>query len=328
MRAVLCNEWGGPERLLLKDMPSPAIRDGAVRIAVHAAGVNFADLLLISGQYQEKPAFPFTPGMEVAGVVTEVGAGVKDIKVGDRVMALIGTGAYTEEVIAPADRVYRIPDAMDFPSAAGFPVAYGTSHGAFDWRARLQPGEWVLVLGAAGGVGLTAVEIAKAMGAKVIAAAGSPDKLALAQQHGADHLLDYSREDIRERVKAITGGRGVDVVYDPVGGDAFDASLRSIAWGGRILIIGFAGGRIPQIPANILLVKNIDVIGFYWGSYQSRKPELLRQGYAQLFRWFEEGKLKPHVSQTFDLAHAAGALDSLRQRKSTGKVVLTTSLRA
>ncbi len=328
MRAVLCNEWGGPEKLLLKDMPSPAIREGAVRIAVHAAGINFADLLLISGQYQEKPAFPFTPGMELAGVVTEVGAGVKDLKAGDRVMALIGVGAYAEEVIAPADRVYRIPDAMDFPSAAGFPVAYGTSHGAFDWRAHLQPGEWALVLGAAGGVGLTAVEIAKAMGAKVIAAAGSQEKLRLAKQHGADHLIDYSREDIRERVKAITGGRGADVVYDPVGGDAFDASLRSIAWGGRILIIGFAGGRIPQIPANILLVKNIDVIGFYWGSYQSRKPDLLRQGYAQLFRWFEEGKLKPHVSQTFDLANAAGALDSLRQRKSTGKVVLTTSLGA
>jgi NADPH:quinone reductase len=328
MRAVLCNEWGGPEKLLLQNMPSPVIREGTVRIAVHAAGINFADLLLISGQYQEKPAFPFIPGMELAGVVTEVGAGVKDIRVGDRVMALIGTGAYTEEVIAPADRVYRIPDAMDFPSAAGFPVAYGTSHGAFDWRARLQPGEWVLVLGAAGGVGLTAVEIAKAMGAKVIAAAGSQDKLTLAQQHGADHMIDYSREDIRERVKAITGGRGVDVVYDPVGGDAFDASLRSIAWGGRILIIGFAGGRIPQIPANILLVKNIDVIGFYWGSYQSRKPDLLRQGYAQLFRWFEEGKLKPHTSHTFDLAHVASALDSLRQRKSTGKVVLTTSLGA
>src|SRR5258708_7070250 len=249
MRAVLCNEWGGPEKLLLKDMPSPAIREGAVRIAVHAAGINFADLLLISGQYQEKPAFPFTPGMELAGVVTEVGAGVKDLKAGDRGMALSGAGA-------------------------------------------------------------------------------SKEKLGLAKQHGADHLIDYSREDIRERVKAITGGRGADVVYDPVGGDAFDASLRSIAWGGRILIIGFAGGRIPQIPANILLVKNIDVIGFYWGSYQSRKPDLLRQGYAQLFRWFEEGKLKPHVSQTFDLAHVAGALDSLRQRKSTGKVVLTTSLGA
>src|SRR5258708_863941 len=230
MRAVLCNEWGGPEKLLLKDMPSPAIREGAARIAVHAAGINFADLLLISGQYQEKPAFPFTPGMEVAGVVTEVGAGVNDTKVGDRVMALIGTGAYAEEVIAAADRVYRIPDAMDFPSAAGFPVAYGTSYGAFDWRAHLQPGEWVLVLGAAGGVGLTAVEIAKAMGAKVIAAAGSQENLALAQQHGADHLIDYSHADIRELVKAITGGRGADVVYDPVGGDAFDSSLRSIAW--------------------------------------------------------------------------------------------------
>src|SRR5258708_16823039 len=183
--------------------------------------------------------------MELAGVVTEVGGGVKDLKAGDRVMALIGVGAYAEEVIAPADRVYRVPDAMDFPSAAGFPVAYGTSHGAFDWRAHLQPGEWALVLGAAGGVGLTAVEIAKAMGAKVIAAAGSQEKLRLAKQHGADQLIDYSREDILERSKVITDGRGADVVYDPVGGDAFDASLRSIAWGGPILLIGFTAGRLP-----------------------------------------------------------------------------------
>jgi NADPH2:quinone reductase len=180
------------------------------------------------------------------------------------------------------------------------------------------------VLGAAGGVGLTAIEIGKAMGAKVIAAAGNPEKLAVAREHGADHLIDYSHEDIRERVKAITGGRGADVIYDPVGGDAFDASLRCVAWGGRIIVIGFASGRIPQIPANIVLVKNVDIIGFYWGSYQSRKPELLRQCYSQLFRWFDEGKLKPHVSARFELADAARALDFLRQRKSTGKVVLTT----
>lgn len=324
MRAVLCKEWGGPEKLIVEDVPSPPIRDGAVRIAVHAAGINFADLLLISGQYQEKPAFPFTPGMEASGTVTEVGAGVSSLKAGDRVMALTGTGAYAEEVVVDANRVYKIPDQMDFSAAAGFPVAYGTSHGAFDWRAHLKPGEWLLVFGAAGGVGLTAVEIGKAMGARVIACAGGTEKLEIARQHGADHLIDYSREDIRERVKAITGGRGADVVYDPVGGDAFDASLRSIAWGGRIIIIGFASGRIPQAPANILLVKNIDVIGFYWGSYQARKPELLRDSYSRLLHWFGEGKLKPHISAQLDLGEVAQAMDLLRQRKSTGKVVLTT----
>src|SRR5947209_5142848 len=323
MRAVLCKEWGGPEKLVVEQVPSPPMREGSVRIAVHAAGINFADLLLISGQYQEKPPFPFTPGMECAGTITEVGAGISAFQRGDRVMALTGTGAYAEEIVADASRVYPIPDKMDFAAAAGFPVTYGTSHGAFDWRAHLQPEEWLLVHGAAGGVGLTAVEIGKVMGARVIACAGSAEKLEIARQHGADFLIDYSREDIRERVKTITGGRGADVVYDPVGGDAFDASLRSIAWGGRLIIIGFTSGRIPQAPANISVVKNISIIGFYWGSYQSRKPELLRDSYARLLRWFEEGKLRPHVSAQVKLDEAAKALEMLRQRKSTGKVVLT-----
>src|SRR5438270_11470009 len=204
--------------------------------------------------------------MEVSGTVTEVGAGVSALKAGDRVMALTGTGAYAEEIVVDANRVYKIPDKMDFASAAGFPVTYGTSYGAFDWRAHLQAGEWLLVHGAAGGAGLTAVEIGKVIGAKVIACAGSPEKLEVARQYGAEHLIDYSREDIRERVKAITGGRGVDVVYDPVGGEAFDVGLRSIAWGGRVILIGFACGRIPQIAANILLVKCIDRIWFSWAS--------------------------------------------------------------
>jgi NADPH2:quinone reductase len=323
MRAVLCKEWGGPEKMAVEDVPSPPIKDGAVRIAVHAAGINFADLLLVSGQYQEKPQFPFTPGMEAAGVVTEVGPGVTTIKAGYRVMALTGTGSYAEEIVVDASRVYPIPAKMDFAAAAGFPVVYGTSHGAFDWRAHLKAGEWLMVHGAAGGVGLTAVEIGKVMGAKVIACAGSAEKLEIARQYGADHLINYSREDIRERVKAITSGRGVDVVYDPVGGDAFDASLRCIAWGGRIIIIGFASGRIPQAPANILLVKNIDVIGFYWGSYQARKPELLRDSYAKLLGWFEQGKLKPHVSARIDLKDVEQAMNLLQERRSTGKVVLT-----
>jgi NADPH:quinone reductase len=324
MRAVMCQEWGGPDKLVVQEVPSPAMRPGAVRLVVHAAGINFADLLLVSGQYQEKPPLPFTPGSEAAGIVTEVGEGVSNFKSGDRVVALTGGGAYAEEVVVDAPRVLPISAKMDFAAAAGFPVAYGTSHGALDWRARLQPGEWLLVHGAAGGVGLTAVEIGKAMGAKVIACASSAEKLAVAQQSGADHLIDYSREDIREKVKEITGGRGANVIYDPVGGDVFDASLRCIAWGGRLIIIGFASGRIPQVPANIALVKNIDVIGFYWGSYQKHKPELVGQSFAQLFRWFEEGKLKPHISHQMDLKDVVAAMNLLGARKSTGKVVLTT----
>lgn len=325
MRAVLCKEWGGPEKLTVEEIPAPPLREGAVRVAVHAAGVNFADLLLIAGQYQEKPAFPFIPGGEVAGVVSEVGPGVHELKAGDRVMALTGLGGYAEEAVAEADRVFRIPDRMDFAAGAGFPVAYGTSHGALEWRARLQAGEWLLVLGAAGGVGLSAVEIGKAMGSRVIACASGPEKLAIVQQHGADHLIDYSREDIRGRVKAITEGHGADVIYDPVGGDAFDVALRSIAWGGRIVVIGFASGRVPQIPANIVLVKNIDVVGFYWGSYQAHKPELIGTSFTQLFAWFREGKLKPRVSAQFDLAEAAHGLELLHKRKATGKIVLTTA---
>jgi NADPH2:quinone reductase len=323
MRAVVCSEWGGPEKLRVEEVPSPPLSKSGVRIGVRAAGVNFADLLLVSGQYQEKPAFPFTPGMEASGVIKEIGADVAGLKLGDRVMALTGLGAYAEEVVVDASRVLRIPDTMKFESAAALPIAYGTSHGALEWRARLQPGEWLLVLGAAGGVGLAAVEIGKIMGVRVIACAGGPEKLEIARQHGADYMVNYSREDIRERVKAITSGHGADVVYDPVGGDAFDAALRSIAWGGRMVIIGFASGRISSVPANIALVKNIDVIGFYWGSYQTHKPELVRESFIQLLRWFEAGKLKPHVSHQFQLNQAGEALAMLRQRKASGKVLLT-----
>jgi NADPH:quinone reductase len=324
MRAVLCKELGGPEKLVIEDVPPPPIRPGTVRIAIHAAGVNFADTLLISGQYQDRPPLPFIPGMEVAGIVSELGAGVTHLKVGDRVLSSVGRGAYAEEVVVEADSAHPIPAAMDFVTAAAFPVAYSTSHGAFAWRGRLRAGESVLVLGASGGVGLTAVEIAKAMGASVIAAAGGAEKLAVAKRAGADHLIDYTREDLRERVKALTDGRGVDVVYDPVGGDAFDQSLRSVAWEGRIIIIGFAAGRIPQIPANLVLVKNIDVIGFFWGSYRRYKPQLQAESFQQLFRWYEEGKLKPHISHRLPLTEVAQALELLKTRKSTGKVVLTT----
>jgi NADPH2:quinone reductase len=323
MRAVVCKEWGGPEKLSVEDIAAPELREGSVRITVRAAGVNFADLLLIAGQYQEKPAFPFVPGAEAAGVITEVGEGVSGRKPGDRVMALTGLGAFAEEAVIDAARLMPIPEHMSFEQAAGFPVAYGTAHGALEWRARLQAGEWLLVTGASGGVGLTAVEIGKAMGARVIAAASSAEKLEIARQHGADHLVDYSKEDLRQRVKEITGGKGLNVAYDPVGGDVFDACLRSLAWGGRIVIIGFASGKVPQIPANIALVKNVDVMGFYWGSYQAHRPGLLRSSVGQVFRWFEEGKLHPHVSNRFPLESAAEALGMLRDRKATGKVVIT-----
>jgi NADPH2:quinone reductase len=324
MRAVLCREFGPFEKLTLAELPAPPIVPGAVRVAVHAVGVNFADLLIVQGKYQEKPALPFSPGFEIAGVVSELGSGVAGLRVGERVFGIMDHGAYADEAVLPAARVFPIPDRMDFATAAGFPVAYGTSHGALDWRARLKPGETLLVLGAAGGVGLTAVEIGKAMGATVIAVAGTPAKLAVARHQGADHLVDYSREDLRGRIKEISGGRGADVIYDPVGGDAFDQCLRSIAWGGRIIVIGFASGRIPQIPANLLLVKNCDAIGFYWGSYRERNPALVRQSFETLLAWFEAGRLKPHISHRIDLADAGRAMAMLADRKATGKVVLTT----
>jgi NADPH2:quinone reductase len=226
--------------------------------------------------------------------------------------------------VLDAEAVYKIPPSMSFEAAAGFPIAYGTSHGALDWRARLQPGEVLLVHGAAGGVGLTAVEIGKAMGAVVIATASSPEKLAIARSRGADHLIDSSADDLRARVREVVGSRGVDVVYDPVGGELFEASLRVIAWQGRIVVIGFAGGKVPQIPANILLVKNCDVIGFYWGSYRTKRPELVRRSFETLLGWVAAGTLKPHVSEALPLERAADAIELLRARKATGKVVLTT----
>ena len=323
MRAVRCHALGEISGLVIEDIPTPLLVADGVRIAVHAAGVNFADSLLVAGKYQEKQTPPFTPGFEVAGEVLEVAAGVATCKAGDRVMALVDAGGFAEQVVARASDVYVIPDSMDFITAASFPVAYGTSHHGLVAKARLQPGETLLVHGAAGGVGLTAVEIGAALGATVIATAGGADKLAVAAAHGATYGIDYRSEDVRERVKALTGGRGVDVVYDPVGGDIFDASLRCTAPDGRMLVIGFASGAVPQIPANILLVKNITVIGYYWGAYRRLDPLGLRASYEALLRWFDDGKLKPHVSETRPLEQAVEAIGLLRSRSVTGKVVLT-----
>jgi NADPH2:quinone reductase len=324
VRAVLCTEWGGPDGLSLGEVEPPEAGPGEAVIAVEAAGVNFADILMIAGKYQEKPAFPFSPGLEVAGVVESVGPGLSRIAPGQRVMALTSGGGYAELVRARESDLFVLPDEMDAVTAAGFPITYGTAHGALVWRAGLKPGEVLLVHGAAGGVGLAAVEAGKALGATVIATAGGPEKLAVAEAHGADHLVDYRSEDIRQRVKALTGGRGADVVFDPVGGEVFDASLRAVAWGARLVVIGFAAGQVPQIPANILLVKNLSAIGFYWGSYRKHAPDLVTAQFAELFDWYRASKLKPHVSHRLDLARAAEALTLLNDRKSTGKVVLTT----
>ena len=325
MKAVMCTEWGGPEKLIVGEAPEPELGSGEVRIAVKACGVNFGDTLLIQGSYQVKPDFPFVPGMEAAGDVLEVGDGVTGIKSGDRVVASTSLGAYAEQAVCKAASVVALPNKMDYVTAASFPVAYGTSHVGLDYRAGLKEGETLLVTGAAGGVGLTAVEIGAQMGARVIAAASSPEKLAVCAARGAAELIDYSKEDLRQRVKELTDGRGADVVYDPVGGEAFDAAMRSIAWEGRIVIIGFASGQWNQVKTNIVMVKNVSVIGFYWGSYAIHKPEIAGRSMRQLVDWYEAGRLDPHVSHTLPLDEVAQALDLIISRKSTGKVVIEVS---
>jgi NADPH2:quinone reductase len=325
MRAVRCKTWGGPADLTVDEIDPPVLTPGGVRIAVRAAGVNFADTLIIAGQYQFKPPLPFTPGFEVAGEVVECAADVTRWRPGDRVLAVVDHGGFAEEVVAPKNDVYGLPDAVDEVTAAAFAIAYGTSHLGLKYKAALAARDVLLVHGAAGGVGLTAVEVGKRLGATVIATASGADKLAVAAEYGAEHLIDYHTEDIRERVKEITHGRGADVVYDPVGGAAFDASLRCTAAGGRILVVGFASGTIPQIPANILLVKNLTVIGYYWGFYRRLAPELMTASFAELLVWLAEGKIRPHVSRTYPLEQARDALEALRARRSTGKIVLTVN---
>ena len=322
MRALLCPEIGDIEKLRIADVaPPPDPGAGEVLIDVHAAGVNFADLLMIKDQYQVKHQPPFSPGLEVAGVVRSCGPGVTRVRPGDRAIAVMDGGGFAEIATAREADVFLPPPDMDWITAAGFAIAYGTAHGALRWRAALQTGEVLLVHGAGSGVGLTAVEVGKAMGATVIATAGSAEKLAIAREHGADHLIDYSRESIRERVRDICGG--ADVVYDPVGGDAFDQSLRCVNWGARLLVVGFAGGQVPSVPANILLVKNVAAIGFYWGSYRRHAPGLLRSQFADLFQWWKEGRLRPLVAKRFGFDDAVAALAMVRDRKATGKVVIT-----
>jgi NADPH2:quinone reductase len=300
------------------EVPEPA--RGEVRVKIGACGLNFADLLMMKGEYQDTPPVPFTLGMEVAGTVDSLGPDTIGPPPGARVAVFAGHGGLAEFGCFPAERAVVIPDKMSFVQAAAFQIAYGTSHVALESKARLQPGETLLVLGAAGGVGLTAVEIGKLLGARVIACARGADRLEVARRAGADHLIDAHSEDIREICKSLGG---VDVVYDPIGGDQFTAAFRACKPDARLLTIGFASGEVPQIPANHLLVKNLTVIGFYWGGYLKVKPQIVSDSLTTLFRWFEEGRLNPHVSAEFPLERAGDALELLRSRKSTGKVVVT-----
>lgn len=322
MKAVLCKAYGPPESLVLEDVPSPAVGPKEVKVAVHYAGLNFPDTLIIAGTYQFKPPFPFSPGMEVSGTVLEVGSEVTGIKVGQRVMATTGHGGFAEEVVAPMEKVYPLPDKVSFEAAAAIPVTYGTTyHGLVD-RGHLKPGEWLLVHGATGGVGLNAVEMGKMLGAKVIATGGSDEKLAIAKQYGADHLVNYSREKIRDRVKEITGGTGADVIYDPVGGEVGVQSLRCLAYGARYLVIGFAGGALTSLPANRLLLHNASALGVLWGEVRRRDPGLAERLIRQVFAWHAEGRLSPLSGASFPFEAAREALAALEGRATTGKAWL------
>jgi NADPH2:quinone reductase len=326
MKAVRCHRWGTPDTLAVDEVGRrQTLQPHEARIRVHAAGVNFADTLMVAGQYQVKPAFPFVPGLEAAGDVIETGGTVTGLRPGQRVLAFLRHGGgCAEEIVVDAGAavVVPIPDRMDFVTAAAFPVAYGTAHFALTHRGHLKPGETLLVLGAAGGVGLGAVEIGKQLGARVIAAAGGPEKLAVAGGHGADHLIDYTSDSIRDRVRELTEGRGADVVFDPVGGDAFDQALRAVNWQARMLVVGFASGRIQSVPANLILVKNIAVIGVVWGEQAARDPAWIGRDLAELLRWWEGGRLHPVVARTFPLEAAGAAMTALLSRRYAGKIVL------
>jgi len=323
MKAWQVSEWCEPEQMKLADIPLPEPKSGEVRIRNHAAALNFFDILQIHGKYQTKPLLPFTPGAEVAGVVDAIGPDVDQLAVGDRVMGSGGLGGFAEYTVTPAARTFRIPESLDFAAAAAMQIVYLTSYLALKVRAAIKAQEWLLVHAAAGGVGSAAMQLGKAFGARVIATAGSADKMDFCLAQGADYALNYREANWVERIKEITAGHGADVIYDPVGGDIFDLSTKCIASEGRLLVIGFAGGRIPSIAANRILLKNMSVVGCYWGGYLEHHPEFLAQTQADLFALYEAGQIKPVVSQVYPLADAVTALRSLAERKTYGKVILT-----
>lgn len=325
MKAIICEAWGKPETLRWAEIPHRPLAPGQLRIRVRASGVNFADILMVGGSYQVKPAFPFSPGLEAAGEVSEVAKDVAGFVPGDRVLAVSRFGgSYSEELLVDARAVVKLPTTMDYATAAGFPVAYGTSHFALTHRGNLKPGEWLVVTGAAGGVGLTAVEIGKQLGARVIAIAGGAEKCAVARDYGADATLDHHDGRIGDRIKELTGPAGADVVYDPVGGDLFDECLRAVGWEARMLVVGFAAGRIQAVPANRILVKNISVTGVVWGAQAARDPVMISNQLRELLGWYGEGRLRPLVAATFPLAQAADAMEALQSRRYPGKIVLVS----
>ena len=323
MKAVLCKQYGPPDSLVIEELPSPKPAAGEVVISVKAASLNFPDVLIIQNKYQFKPPLPFSPGSELAGVVKEVGEGVKGFKPGDKVIAFTTYGAFAEEARTEASRLVPLPSGMSFTEGAAFLLTYGTTDHALRDRGELKAGETLLVLGAAGGVGLAAIEIGKALGARVIACASSEEKLAVCRSHGADATINYASEDLRERIKALTDGKGVNVIYDPVGGPYAEPAFRSIAWRGRHLVVGFAAGEIPKLPLNLALLKGASVVGVFWGDFARRQPKEFAQSIRQLGQWYAEGRLKPHVSETMPLEKAAQALNKMAARQVKGKLVLT-----
>ena len=322
MRTVICRAFDQPETLTVETVADPVAEAGHVVIAVHAAGVNFPDALMVMGQYQVRPPLPFTPGGEAAGVIIEVGSGVTHLHVGQRVVAFTRTGAFAERLSAPASTITPIPDALSFDIAATLPLAYGTAMHALIGRAQLARGETVLVLGASGGVGLAAVMIGKALGARVIAAASTDEKLALCRTHGADDVINYTTESLRDRLKALTNGLGPNVICDPVGGDLAEPAFRSIAWGGRYLVVGFAGGAIPSLPFNLPLLKGASIVGVFWGSFEQREPAANARHLAQLMAWASDGTITPVVSARYLLDQSAAALRAMLDRQVVGKVVV------
>lgn len=325
MKAILCTKYGPAESLIIDEVPSPEVKGRGVKVRVKAAGLNFPDTLIIEGKYQLKPDMPFSPGGEMAGEVIEVGDKVSRFSVGDRVAGLTGYGAFAEEVIVPEQNLLPVPDGMSDEKAAAFTMVYGTSYYALKQRGKLQPGETLLVLGASGGVGLATVELGKAMGARVIAAASSQEKLAVAKDAGADDVINYTEEPLKDAVKKLTHSKGVDVIYDPVGGEYTEQALRAMAWNGRHLIIGFAAGDIPKIPANLTLLKGCSVIGVFWGSFTQREPEASAQNMMELMKLYAEGSIDPKISAVYQFEDYSKALAALTERRATGKVVLKVS---